>query len=108
MPDPRDRRSAERFPVNADTSCQFVRPVGDELGHARIKNVSTDGIGLLLSKRVEPGSLLAIALMVKGKPFNRTLLVQVAHVTAQPGGSFLVGGNFVTPLTYDDLKTLVM
>src|SRR5438128_1419426 len=98
MPGPSERRAAERFPVSTETTCQFAAPVGADLGATRIKNVSNDGIGLLLSRRVEPGTTLAVSVAIKGKTFNRTLLVRVAHVTPQPGGSFLIGGTFSPPL----------
>jgi hypothetical protein len=35
------------------------------------------------------------------------MLVRVVHVTPEHG-VFLVGGTFNTPLTYDELTTLVM
>lgn len=105
---PSERRAAERFPVSADARCQFVAPVGQELGPARIKNVSSDGIAVLLNRRVEPGATLAVTVTIQGKTFNRTLLVKVAHVTPQAGGSFLVGGSFSPPLTYEELTALVM
>src|SRR5262245_35629591 len=108
MAEPSDRRAAERFPAGAGTSCEFSAPLGKDLGPSRIKNVSTDGIGLLVSGRVERGDALAIVVANKAKSFQRTLLVQVVHVTPQPGGTFLIGGTFATPLTYEELTALVM
>jgi hypothetical protein len=107
MPEQTDRRAAERFPVTPDTRCGFVAPVGEDLGPVRIQNVSTDGIGLLLTRRVEVGATLAVGVANAPKGFNRTLLVRVVHVTQQAGG-YLVGGTFTTALTYDELRSLVM
>ena len=107
MPEPTDRRAAERYPVNADTSCSFAGPVIEEFGATRIHNLSMDGIGLTITKRVEPGSLLAITLSNPAKGFSKTVLVRVIHATAQYGG-YLVGGNFLTQLTYQELTTLVL
>jgi hypothetical protein len=107
MPQPPDRRAAERFPVNADTSCPFLSPVVEDFGQARIKDISMDGVGLLVPRRVEAGALLAVTLANTGRKFSKTVLVRVAHVTPQ-GGSYLVGGNFTVPLTYQELSTLVM
>src|SRR5437773_9359202 len=103
-----DRRQAERFPVTSGTSCEFAAPLGEDLGPTRIKNVSTSGIGLLVSRPVQPGSMLTVAVLNKSKGFNKILLVQVAHVTPGAGGTYLVGGTFVTPLTYQELTSLVM
>ena len=104
---PQDRRAAERFPVNRYTRCQFVGQVSEDFGAVRIQNVSNQGVGLLVGRRVEPGSLLSLTLTNTSKSFARTFLVRVAHVTPQ-GGAFLVGGTFATPLTYDELTALVM
>jgi hypothetical protein len=107
MPDPADRRVAERFPVNSDTSCAFVGPVVEDVGPAKIHNVSMDGIGLLVARQVQPGAVLAITLANPARGFTKTVLVRVAHATPQYGGC-LVGGTFNTPLTYQELTTLVM
>jgi PilZ domain len=107
MPEPIDRRAAERMPVNADTSCAFVSPVIEDFGPAKIKNVSMDGLGILLSRRAEVGALLTVTFSNAARNFTRTVLVRVAHVTAE-GGGFLVGGTFNTPLTYEEFTALVM
>src|SRR5262249_2490123 len=108
MPEQSDRRMAERFPVNKDTRCDFAAPVAEDLGPVRIQNVSTDGIGLLLTKRVEAGSRLLVGVTNPAKGFTRKLLVQVVHVTQQAGAAYLVGGTLSQPLTYEELTALVM
>src|SRR5262245_9895051 len=108
MSQPSDRRREERFPVNADTSCTFVSPVVEDFGPAKLKNISASGIGLLLTRRVEPGTMLAVSLSNPGRRFSKTVLVRVMHVTAQHGGVYLVGGSLDTPLAYEELSTLVL
>jgi hypothetical protein len=107
MPEPKDRRVSERYPVNADTSCAFVSPVVENFGPGRVRNISMEGIGLLLIRKVEPGTLLAVRLKNPSKGFDKMVLVRVVHATPQPGGC-LVGGTFDTPLTYQELTTLVL
>src|SRR5260370_24135345 len=107
MPDPAERRAEERFPVNADTSCTFAAPVAEDCGPVRIRNISMQGVGLHLGRRVEPGALLAVSLSNPARGFAKTVLVRVVHATPQPGGC-LVGGTFTTPLTYQELSTLVL
>lgn len=102
-----DRRAQERLPVSGDTGCAFVGPVAEDFGAAKIKNISLDGIGLVVSRRVEPGTLLAVTLSNAAKNFTKTVLVRVAHATPQHGGC-LIGGTFNTPLTYQELTALVM
>ncbi len=108
MAEPNDRRAQERFPVNSDTACDFLSPVLEDFGPVRILNVSPDGIGLITGHKLHVGLLLAVTLVNRAKSWSKTVLVRVAHVTAQHGNTFLVGGTFNTPLTYEELKTMVM
>ena len=103
-----EKRAAERFPVNPQSTCDFASPVLEDFGPAKIRNVSTDGIGLTISQQVASGMLMAINLKNPAKKFSKTMLVRVIHVTPQPGGTFIMGGSFVTPLSYEELCLLVM
>jgi hypothetical protein len=107
MPEIPERRASERLSVSSEVACAFVAPVVETFGAAKIKNISLDGIGLIVGQRVEPGSLLAATLTNAARGFTKTLLIRVAHATPQPGGC-LVGGTFETPLTYQELTNLVM
>lgn len=93
--------------MSADVSCPFVSPVVENFGAGKIKDISMQGIGLILVRKVEIGTTLALTLTNSSKSFIKTVLVKVAHVTPQPGGT-LVGGTFTVPLTYQELTTLVM
>lgn len=103
----KDARTAERYTVNRSAACSFALPVADDLGSPKIRDVSMNGIGLLVERRVEVGTLLAVGLVNQAKGFARTLIVQVTHVTPATGG-FLVGGVFLNPLSYQEMTTLVM
>jgi len=107
MADPADRRATERFPINADSTCSSVSQVVEVIGSVRIKDISMDGIGLLTSRKVELGATLAFTLSNASRNFTKTVLTQVIHVTPLVG-SYLVGGKFTSPLTYQELTTLVM
>lgn len=103
-----DRRQSERFPVTPDTTCQIAGRVVLDLGSVKIRNVSMEGIGLLIGKAVEVGTLLVLGITNKAKSFSRVVLVKVVHITPQMGGTYLVGGTFETPLTYQEFTSLVM
>ena len=107
MPDPADRRVSDRFAINTDTTCSFISPVLEDFGPVRIKNISMEGIALILSERVDPGVLLAITLSNPAKSFTKTVMVRVVHSQANLG-TYLLGGTFTMPLTYQELTTLVM
>jgi hypothetical protein len=107
MADPADRRATERFPINAGSSCTFVAQAVEITGSVRIRDISMDGIGLLMSRKVEAGATLAVNLANPARNFAKTVIVKVAHVTPQVG-IYLIGGKFVSPLTYQELTALVM
>jgi hypothetical protein len=110
MADSTDRRAAERFAVSAGAGCTFAGRVAEDLGPVKLRDVSMSGVGLLVSRRVEVGSLLVLGLATAPGAANavaKTVLVRVAHVTAVPGG-FLVGGTFAEPLSYQEFTALVM
>jgi hypothetical protein len=94
--------------VTVNTQCQFAAPLVADLGEVRIENISMSGIALVLREKVEVGAVLAIGLRNALKGFDRVHLVHVAHVTARPGGSYVIGGTLDPPLTYQELSSLVM
>lgn len=107
MTDFAERRTSERFPVNAQAACPFLSPVVENFGPVKIKDVSMAGIGLIISRRVDPGSLVSVTLTNDAKHFSKTVLVRVMHATQLSSG-FLVGGTFTVPLTYQEMTTLVL
>jgi len=106
MADSEDRRASERIPVNAGTTCTFAGKVED-IGPVKIRDVSMQGVGLVLMKTIPIGTNIVLTLSNSGKGFAKTMMVKVAHVTPIPGG-FLAGGSFQEPLTYQELTSLVM
>ena len=107
MGDSGDRRASERMPVTAGTTCSFAGQVAEELAGARVRDVSLEGLGLVLIRKVDIGTLLAVNLANPTKNFVKTVIIRVAHVTSVPGG-YLVGGAFTAPLTIEELTTIVM
>ena len=102
MADSSDRRAAERMAVNSQANCTFAGRIAEDIGPARVRDVSMTGVGVILTRRVEVGSLITISIAAAANAatkFSKTMLVKVAHVTTVPGG-FLIGGTFVEPLTY--------
>ena len=104
----KDQRAAERFPVNSASSCDFVSPVLEDFGPVRIKNLSCEGVGLICSHRLDVGLLLVVNLVNPAQKVSKTLLTRVIHCTGLIGGNFLIGGSFLTPLTYEELRAFVL
>src|SRR4051812_48065973 len=102
-----DRRASDRMAVTAATACAFASPVQENFPPVRVRDLSMEGIGLLMTQKVELNSLLAVVIANAQRNFTKTLLVRVIHVTQQTG-TWLIGGTFSPPLTYDEFKNFVM
>ena len=104
---PRERRASVRYESNAKGSCQTLSSHRESAWEATVRNISCDGIGLLLGRRFEPGALLTIELTESSEGRQRLLLARVAHATQQPEGGWLVGCTLVNPLSEDEIPNLL-
>jgi hypothetical protein len=79
--------------------------IGDNFVLAKIRNLSPEGISLILSRPVEAGSILSVDLIdTKTNRFSRTLQVKVAYSVEHPSGDWIMGGNFATRLPDDEVR----
>jgi len=103
-----DCRVYERYPSDLSTQCQplAARGENDMMWPANVRDISAGGVGLLLQRRFEPRTGLAIELPdTDGSAY--TVFVRVVHATAKPGGQWLLGCQFVSPLPDERLKALL-
>jgi hypothetical protein len=77
------------------------------LWQATVRDISLTGLGLVLKRRFERGTGLAIEIPAKGDYPGDTLLAKVAHTTALAGGNWLLGCAFVSELSDDALVRLL-
>jgi len=74
----------------------------------KVQNISRGGVSLVLGRRFELGTLLAIE--VQGKESNRqsrTFLARVMHITLQGTSTWVMGCKFSSALSDEELKTLL-
>jgi hypothetical protein len=109
----KERRAWVRRPVNQEIACQpIVAPaVGDSDTYwlGKLRDISLVGVGVLLSHRVEPGTVLIVQLLA-GKTARGTMNpmpVQVMHATEQKKGLWIMGCEFVLPLSKEELQSFV-
>src|SRR5687768_17234994 len=83
-------RVSQRFSCDVDTVCQPIaaRGAGELNWRARIKDVSAGGIGLVASRRFEPGTGLAIQIPLPNDPEGETYLVKVVRVQRALSGEW--------------------
>ena len=108
-PPPRERRTAVRHLCDRETFCQPIaaRRGDDWRWPARIRDISLRGVGLLLSRRFERGTILVIELQGTGKICERMLIARVVHTTPHDAGDWIVGCEFINPLGEEDLNEVV-
>ncbi len=103
----RERRACVRLQSNAKGSCQSLSMQREADWQAMVRDISCTGIGLLLPRRFEPGSLLAIELTEATEGRRRLLLGRVARAEPQPDGNWLIGCTMANPLTEDEVRLLI-
>jgi hypothetical protein len=98
-----ERRAWVRYPCNV---ASLYQPGTGQLDHrwwfAQVRDISKKGIGLILPRRFEPGTQLAVALYSRIPAFSRTLEATVVHV-APLGENWAVGCAFAQGLSDDEL-----
>lgn len=70
-------RTARRYPCRRVVLVGLDDAVGRSVSVAYVRDISADGLGLLLRRDVEPGSLLTLERPARGK--SGTLLAKVVH-----------------------------
>ena len=103
-----ERRHFVRFPAQLDV---LVRTGGGgKTGvewRARVRDISTKGIGLVLPRTFAPGTVLFVSVAREGnagEPFR--MKAQVMRVVAESCGYFL-GCQLAEPLNGDELTALI-
>jgi serine/threonine protein kinase len=112
-----DRRAYVRYSVGVGSSCiinssLFDTPLhGDSPEQAAVwplvvRDVSAGGIGILLARRCEPGTELAVELVTGGNRVTRSLPVRVVRVRKDTLGHWVHGCEFLAPLDEQELATV--
>jgi serine/threonine protein kinase len=108
-----ERRASARFPCiigtfcSTNSSCLDETTDPEESWPATVQDLSIGGIGLVISRRFEPGTELRIELEIADQSASRLLTAQVVRVRPQGFGHWLVGCTFQKPMTQEELDTLL-
>jgi hypothetical protein len=104
-PNLQDFRAWIRFPCDAEATYKPSPASEPSEWQAQVINVSPSGIGLVVSRQFQPGTILNIALPIASDHLFRTVLACVVHVTPQRGNKWALGCRFATELNDEDLQT---
>ncbi len=104
-----ERRVWVRYPCLMRTTCQPVAARGPEEPHwqAQIRDLSAGGVGLAVVRRFERGTGLTIEIPAEGTYAGDTLLARVVHLRPLREGGWLLGCEFVSPLSEETVQRLV-
>jgi hypothetical protein len=109
---PADRRASVRYPCDPDSfstdnSCRPITAPKKEAWSASVRDLSTDGIGLVVSRRFELGTLLTVDLEDADHTAHSNLLVRVVRIFQQDKDAWLLGCSFIHKLSESDLLSLM-
>jgi serine/threonine protein kinase len=108
-----ERRASVRFPCTIGTFCStkssFLEEAedGEYAWPATVQDLSLSGLGVIVSRRFEPGTVLKVELEAADQSVSRSLMVSVVRVRSQGFGHWLVGCIFQEPLTPEELQVLL-
>ncbi|HZZ79676.1 MAG TPA: serine/threonine-protein kinase, partial [Gemmataceae bacterium] len=109
----KERRRARRYDCALPTSCTINVSVHEDETEsqtsyqAQVSDLSTSGIGLLLPRRFETGSLLTVVLTSRNGDAQETRKVRVVRVSRAEGHGWFVAGVLLKELTKEELRGLL-
>jgi PilZ domain len=101
-----DRRLTVRYASEHHT---FFQPLASDtrvLWQARVRDISDNGMGLILHRAFDPGMELSIELPAEVNHPLRFLTASIVHVTALDDGQWLVGCEFLEELNQEEIDAL--
>ena len=105
-----ERRTRVRYMAALEASCRRTGEVGGQSWPGRVVNISSGGIGLLLSRRFQGETLLDVELQGSAGAALLVLRVRVIHCTLFKEGStssWLLGCSFAKDLADEQLWPLL-
>jgi hypothetical protein len=107
LPQTSERRAWVRYPPRRlEILWHLFGMKPPEPRSARIQDISTQGVGLIVDRSFAQGSVLV--LRFPGSSLDsRPILVRVKHLQPLSDGEFKVGCTFVVPLSDEQLAELV-
>jgi hypothetical protein len=106
-PAPGDGRSWVRFSCSVQAACDTVPPNGGAPESVQVINLSPSGVGLVVTRRIDTGSMLSLELRSPSGRHACTMLACVVHASGRDSGQFAIGCNFIRELTDQEMQSLL-
>ena len=104
---PSNRRAAVRYQCGPATPGRVMVVGGQEWQRAWVLDLSLGGVGLLLGRPLDMGLTLVVVLKSTADKKTYELPARVCHASRQPDGDWIIGCEFATKLTDDELDALL-
>jgi hypothetical protein len=102
-----ERRVFVRYPCDLETNCHPLAAGSGPEWAGQVNDLSRGGVGLILTRRFELKTLLAIELQSRSGEFARRVFGRVVHVQRRDDGAWLLGCAFANELCDEDLHALL-
>lgn len=99
-----NRRAYVRFPCELDGSFSPLTGGRGAEWMGKIRDISQGGIGIVLGRRFELGTLLSVEIRDASGLSSGNLLARVVHVTPHTSGGWVIGCCFTNEIGEDDVK----
>jgi PilZ domain len=96
-----DRRRWTRHPSNLQAVCWLLGQRHRTTWRARVRDISSGGVGLILSRAFTLGTILELQLFSPGLLNAKPLRAEVMFLTQNQPDEWVLGCEFLTPLTPD-------
>jgi hypothetical protein len=103
-----ERRAWVRYPSCQRTLCQESHAQTYDMWFmAALRELSQTGVSLVINRQFEPGSVIALEPIRAASNLTRLIHARVVHVRSAATGGWILGCEFTSPLTGEELKTLL-
>jgi hypothetical protein len=108
----RERRASVRYSCSEDSfsstnPCRPITSPQKENWSAAVRDLSTGGIGLVVNRRFEMGTLLTVDLHDATQTSTRSLLVRVVRVNQETNNHWVLGCAFTSKMSESELLGLM-
>jgi hypothetical protein len=101
-----ERRQVVRYGCSLQTAYHLSALV-EPYRRAGIRNISVRGLSLVLSCRLETGTLVTVDIYNKSSRYTCQIQLRIVYVIPHPDGDFIVGGEFARHLSDEEIDALL-
>jgi hypothetical protein len=103
-----ERRGAIRYPCRFDTVCLTAVGKRQDSWEAKVRNISSTGLGLVLGRRFERGTILALDWRHELAEAPGSMMARVIRAQAQGREQWLLGCQLAQNLDGDELRMMMV